>query len=122
MLLDEEGVVGLELDEELEELDEELEELLEEFQILNNDEFIKSYWENFELGEKVNNYYFQVHRKIKETLVEFYFENINNLDGDHLRYIDCQLYHCSSCPFSEGSIRLKFQAEEPDNDQSSQSH
>ena len=94
--------------------EKELEKLLKKFPILNNDDFIQSHWEDFELGVKVDNFYFQTHRKIKEVLVEFYFENINNLEVDQLRFIDCQLYYMSSFPFSQGSLKLKFQAEEPD--------
>lgn len=101
--------------------EKELEELLEKFPILNNDEFIKSHWEDFELGVKVDNFYFQTHQKIKEALVEFYFDNIKNLEGDHLRFIDCQLYYMSSFSFSQGSLKLKFQTEEPDKNQSPQS-
>jgi hypothetical protein len=99
--------------------EKELEELFDKFPILNTEQFIQSYWEDFELGIKVDNFYFQTHRKIKEALVEFYFENINRLYGDQLRYLDCQLYYMSSFPFSEGSLKLKFQTE-ADKDQSQQ--
>jgi len=101
--------------------EKELEELFVEFPNLNNDEFIKSNWEDFELGVKVDNFILLVHKKIKEALVEFYFENINRLEGDQLRYIDCQIYYRSAISFSEGSLRLKNQAEEPDKNQSHQS-
>lgn len=99
--------------------EKELEELFVEFPNLNNGEFIKSYWEDFELGVKVDNFFFQVHKKFKQALVEFYFESINSLEGDQLRFIDCQLYYRSSTPFSEGSLKLKYQTEEPNEKQSS---
>jgi hypothetical protein len=101
--------------------EKELEDLLNEFPNLNNAEFIQSYWEDFELGVKVDNFFFQAHKKIKEALVEFYFESINSLEGDQLRFIDCRLYYWSSIPFSEGSLKLKYQSEEPVKNQSHQS-
>ncbi len=104
---------------EKEEVD--LNELFDKFPCLNNDEFIKSYWEDFDLGVKVDNFYFQVHQRIKRILVEFYFESINILEGDQLRFIDCQLYYMASVPFSQDSLRLKFHAKEPDKNPSHQS-
>lgn len=90
-----------------------LEERLSEFpQKKANETYIQSYWRNFDIELKYENFFFGVYDKIKEVLVEFYVQGIDQFEGEHLRRIDSDLYYLSSYEFARRALKLKSQIEE----------
>jgi len=92
--------------------------LLTEFPALkDNKEFIQSYWVNFEEDLKYDNSFFGVHNKIKGVLVEYYLRGITELESEHLRELDSDLYYLSSHEFSVQALKIKIRIEEQSNNQ-----
>jgi len=95
-----------------------LKKLLTEFPALkDNKEFIQSYWVNFEEDLKYDNFFFGVHNKIKGVLVEYYLRGITELESEHLRELDSDLYYLSSHEFSVQALKIKIRIEEQSNNQ-----
>lgn len=93
-----------------------LEKLLAEFPALkDNKEFIQSYWVNFEEDLKYDNFFFGIHNKVKEVLVEYYFGGIDELESEHLRELDSDLYYFSSQVFSVQALKILTRIEEQNN-------
>jgi len=101
-----------------EEAESYLQKRLSEFpQLKDNEKYIQSYWRNFDVELKYENFFFGVHNKIKEVLVEFYLQGIDQFEGEHLRRIDSDLYYLSSYEFARRALKLKSQIEEQNENQ-----
>lgn len=93
-----------------------LKKLLTEFPALkDNKEYIQSFWDNFEESLKYENFFFGIHNKVKEVLVEYYFGGIDELESEHLRELDSDLYYLSSHVFSVQALKILTQIKEQNN-------
>lgn len=78
----------------------------------DNEKYIQSYWNDFDESVKYENFFFGVHHKVKEVLVEFYAVGIEELEGEHIRRLDSDLYYLSACEFATQALKLKSRFEE----------
>lgn len=99
-----------------EESEKELQELLLLIDEKDHAYLSKIHWEEFENEQRHDGFYFKVHHKIKEVLVEFYFDEIQELSGGHLRLLEHYTYYLAVCEFVDAFYGIK---EKEEDDQSS---
>ena len=92
--------------------EKELKMLFEDLPDLNQEKYTKSFWEDYELEIRYDTFFLQTYQKLKEILVEFYFDKLVDLDGNHLRLLNSLLYYLAAMPFASGALKLESEAKE----------
>ncbi len=82
-----------------EESEKELQKLLSEIPLKYKNNAIKTHWEMFEEQQVYEYFIYNAHLKLKEIMVEFFFDDINEFEGGHLRMLDSYTYSLAIYPF-----------------------
>jgi hypothetical protein len=69
--------------------------------------YTKYHWEDYEHDKRHADFLFAVFNKMKEVLVEIYFESIVDFDGDYLRRLDYGIYLMCAGEFVQAVYELE---------------